>query len=93
MATYQPGQTVTLKVAITTNHLGRHAFRLCPMGATQDSECTNLQRCAPARARRARPAASRQIPRASRVDPGLTPSLSPPFHAGPTARASGGTCP
>jgi hypothetical protein len=57
MATYQPGQTVTLKVAITTNHLGRHAFRLCPIGATQDSECTYLQRCARASAP-ARPAAA-----------------------------------
>jgi hypothetical protein len=43
-ATYSPGQTVSLKVLLSTNHLGRFLFRLCPLSATQDSQCEVLQR-------------------------------------------------
>lgn len=30
---------------ISTNHYGRFAFRLCPLSATKNEDCTELQRC------------------------------------------------
>jgi len=43
-ATYKAGNTVELAVMITTNHYGRFKFRVCPPGATKDSQCTGMQR-------------------------------------------------
>ncbi|KAI8474513.1 MAG: hypothetical protein J3K34DRAFT_407221 [Monoraphidium minutum] len=41
---YKAGQEVELHVMITTNHYGRFFFRVCPLSAKEDKDCTNLQR-------------------------------------------------
>eukprot|EP00877_Chromochloris_zofingiensis_P007165 jgi/Chrzof1/2701/Cz11g25210.t1 len=43
-ATYKSGSIITIDVLVSTNHYGRFEFRLCPPGATNDKQCTKLQR-------------------------------------------------
>jgi hypothetical protein len=42
--TYKAGQTIDVHFFITTNHYGRIEFRLCPLSATSQGDCTKLQR-------------------------------------------------
>lgn len=42
--TYKAGQTIEAHFIISTNHYGRIETHLCPEGATEDKQCTKLQR-------------------------------------------------
>jgi hypothetical protein len=44
-ARYTVGETINIHVLLTTNHLGRFEFRVCPRNATAERHCTRLERC------------------------------------------------
>jgi hypothetical protein len=45
-ASYKVGEVINIHVLLTTNHLGRFQFRVCPRNATRETHCTTLERYA-----------------------------------------------
>jgi hypothetical protein len=43
-ATYTAGSTIGVDVLLAQNHLGRITVRVCPIDATSEDKCTNLER-------------------------------------------------